>query len=174
MLVVCGTDVTTGVTSDNCVGMEEEVCEHTKNGAGSTAEDVIGREDMEEYSSFCYWRLPLDEVFPGDVDFGYTLDEEIKEEVTREEEETGHSVAAMDKEVVEIDGNIELKFSTYNYWREEINCSELFPTDVDWGDKTDEKIKEEVTDDEKETSDIVTFVDKEDSVEMDENMDFMF
>ena len=143
------------------------MCEHTKNGAGSTAEDVIGREDMEEYSSFCYWRLPLDEVFPRDVDFGYTLDEEIKEEFTSEEEETDDIVAAMDKEVVEMDGNIE--FSSYNYWREEIHCSELFPTDVDWGDKT-EKIKEEVTDD-KETNDIVTIVDKEDSVEMDGNME---
>ena len=87
VLVVCGTDVTTGVTSDNCVGMEEEVCEHTKNGAGSTAEDVIGREDLEEYSSFCYWRLPLDEVIPGDVDFGCKFYEELNEEVTKEEED---------------------------------------------------------------------------------------
>ena len=85
VLVVCGTDVSTGVTSDNCVGMEEEVCEHTKNGASCTVEDVIGRETMEEYSSLWYWRFPLDEVFHGDVDFGYSLDEEIQEDVTRKE-----------------------------------------------------------------------------------------
>ena len=28
---VCGTDITIGVTSDNCVGIKEEMCEHTKS-----------------------------------------------------------------------------------------------------------------------------------------------
>ncbi len=123
VLVVCGTDVSTGVTSDNCVGMEEEACEHTKNGASCTVEDMIGRESIDEYSSLWYWRFLLDEVFDGDVYFGCSFDEEKGKEVTRKEEETGDIVCDVDKEVVDIDENIE--FSGYNYLNEEMHSSEL-------------------------------------------------
>ena len=133
VLVVCGTDVSTGVTSDNCVGMEEEACEHTKNGASCTVEDVLGRESMDEYSSLWYWRFPFDEVFHGDVDFGYSFDEEKGEEVTRKEEETGDIVCDVDKEVVDIDENIE--FSGYNYWNEEMHSSELLRIYLNPGNK---------------------------------------
>ena len=65
----------------------------------------------------------MDEVFHGDVDFGYSFDEEKGEEVTRKEGETGDIVCDVDKEVVDIDENIE--FSGYNYWNEEMHSSEL-------------------------------------------------
>ena len=157
VLVVCGTDVSTGVTSDNCVGMEEEACEHTKNGASCTVEDVLGRESMDEYSSLWYWRFPLDEVFHGDVDFGYSFDEEKGEEVTRKEGETGDIVCDVDKEVVDIDENIE--FSGYNYWNEEMHSSELLRIYLNPDNKTQEMNKDEVDDEEEEINFSIDIVD---------------
>ena len=157
VLVVCGTDVSTGVTSDNCVGMEEEACEHTKNGASCTVEDVLGRESMDEYSSLWYWRFPLDEVFHGDVDFGYSFDEEKGKEVTRKEEETGDIVCDVDKEVVDIDENIE--FSGYNYWNEEMHSSELLRIYLNPDNKTQEMNKDEVDDEEEEKNFSIDIVD---------------
>ena len=157
VLVVCGTDVSTGVTSDNCVGMEEEACEHTKNGASCTVEDVLGRESMDEYSSLWYWRFPLDEVFHGDVDFGYSFDEEKGKEVSRKEEETGDIVSDVDKEVVDIDENME--FSGYNYWNEEMHSSELLRIYLNPDNKTQEMNKDEVDDEEEEINFSIDIVD---------------
>ena len=125
VLVVCGKDVSTGVISDNCVGMEEEAFQHIKNRASSTVEDVLGRESMDEYSSLWYWRFLLDEVFDGDVYFGYSFDEEKGKEVSRKEEETGDIVCDVDKEVVDVDIDENIEFSGYNYWNEEMHSSEL-------------------------------------------------
>ena len=157
VLVVCGKDVSTGVISDNCVGMEEEAFQHIKNRASSTVEDVLGRESMDEYSSLWYWRFPLDEVFHGDVDFGYSFDEEKGEEVTRKEGETGDIVCDVDKEVVDIDENIE--FSGYNYWNEEMHSSELLCIYLIPGNKTQEMNKDEVDDEEEEINFSIDIVD---------------
>ena len=157
VLVVCGKDVSTGVTSDNCVGMEEEAFQHTKNRASSTVEDVLGRESMDEYSSLWYWRFLLDEVFDGDVDFGYSFDEEKGKEVTRKEEETGDIVCDVDKEVVDIDENIE--FSGYNYWNEEMHSSELLRIYLNPDNKTQEMNKDEVDDEEEEINFSIDIVD---------------
>ena len=64
----------------------------------------------EDGRDFCAlpWRLPSNEVFPGDMDFGCKLDEDSKEEVTKEEEDIDVIVTVMNKEVEEIDENIEL------------------------------------------------------------------
>merc|ERR1712240_726393 len=156
-VLVCGTDISTGVTSYNCVGMEEEACEHTKNGASCTVEDVLGRESMDEYSSLWYWRFPLDEVFHGDVDFGYSFDEEKGEEVTRKEGETGDIVCDVDKEVVDIDENIE--FSGYNYWNEEMHSSELLRIYLNPDNKAQEMNKDEVDDEEEEKNFSIDIVD---------------
>ena len=137
--------------------MEEEACEHTKNGASCTVEDVLGRESMDEYSSLWYWRFPLDEVFHGDVDFGYSFDEEKGEEVTRKEEETGDIVCDVDKEVVDIDENIE--FSGYNYWNEEMHSSELLRIYLNPDNKTPEMDKEEFDDEEEEINFSIDIVD---------------
>ena len=94
------------------------------------------------------WRLPSSEVFPGDMDFGCKLDEDSKEEVTKEEEDIDVIVTVMSKEVQESDENIE--FSSYNYWREEIHSIELFPMYLNPEDKTRKMNKEEVTDEEEE------------------------
>ena len=125
VLVVCGKDVSTGVTSDNCVGMEEEAFQHIKNRASSTVEDVLGRESMDEYSSLWYWRFLLDEVFDGDVYFGCSFDEGKGKDVSRKEEETGDIVCDVDKEVVDVDIDENIEFSGYNYLNEEMHSSEL-------------------------------------------------
>ena len=137
--------------------MEEEACEHTKNGASCTVEDVIGRESIDEYSSLWYWRFLLDEVFDGDVDFGYSFDEEKGKEVTRKEEETGDIVCDVDKEVVDIDENIE--FSGYNYWNEEMHSSELLRIYLNPDNKTQEMNKDKVDDEEEEINFSIDIVD---------------
>ena len=159
VLVVCGKDVSTGVISDNCVGMEEEAFQHIKNRASSTVEDVLGRESMDEYSSLWYWRFLLDEVFHGDVDFGYSFDEEKGKEVTRKEEETGDIVCDVDKEVVDVDIDENIEFSGYNYWNEEMHSSELLCIYLIPGNKTQEMNKDEVDDEEEEKNFSIDIVD---------------